>query len=472
MGSSDPYAQYADAVAAPSAAANDPYAQYATAVESTPTESQDPQWLQDAKARNSASSPVSGNSFWQNIPIGAGKLYSDIGLGAKQAYAQLTGGDPATVTDPFTGQTAAQKRTTDAPIQGTWGGKVGEFAGALPAAFIPGANTGVGATVLGGLFGATTPTVGDESRLLNTGVGAGVGLASQWAGNKLSNWLTNRAAEPFLGWNQKSGNQALATAVGSDAPKLDQPAIKETADRLGGIFSQARDPSVTVPMSTPTSQVLTNAEAGLNESSRAGFWRNPQVLDLMTHLQNGTANAQQLGQISSQLGTEAAGEMASKTGDRALGKALFAVQEHVDDLVGGSITDPALSSAYDAARPQYRTFLMARRPTILNSATGDVHLNNLGKFLQNRDFKGYAQGLNQSDLYNAARYGQASRLGSAPSPPILQPGKWATWHAINNPLVGATAGTISRLGAPIAPVLPQGLLGAGLTAPTLWRQPQ
>ena len=161
--------------------------------------------------------------------------------------------------------------------------------------------------------------------------------------------------------------------------------------------------------------------------------------------------------------------MSSKAGDRELGKALFALREHADDLVGQSITDPALSAAYDAARPQYRTFLMARRPTILNSATGDVHLNNLGKYLQKADFPGYTQGNNTSSLYQAARFGQAERLGSAPSPPILQPAKWAMWHLVNSPIAGAIGGTVSRAGAPIAPALRPSLMGGALSAPTLWR---
>jgi hypothetical protein len=396
---------------------------------------------------------------------GAGKLYTDIGLGAKQTWAQMMGNDPNTVTDPVTGQTSAEKRTRDKPLQATTGAKVGELAGALPLAFVPGANSYGGAAALGGALGATQPTVGDESRLLNTGIGGAAGVAGKWGGDKVGHWLTQRAAQPFMGWNQQTANRAFADAVGSTAPKLDQPAIAETAQRLGGIFTQARNPAVQVPIPGATSQVLSDAESGLSASSREAFWRDPQVNELMGHLQAGTANAKELGTISSKLGNTAAGEMSSKGGDRELGKALFALREHADDLVGQSITDPALSAAYDAARPQYRTFLMARRPTILNSTTGDVNMRNLGNYLQKADFAGFAKGGNTSDLYNAARFGQATGLGSRPPPPILQPIKWAGYHAVNNPLIGALGGTVSRLGAPLAPGLKAPARGLLLEAP-------
>ena len=246
---------------------------------------------------------------------------------------------------------------------------------------------------------------------------------------------------------------------------MNQPAIADTADRLGGIFNQARNPKVTVQIPPATSQALSDAEAGLSQSSRAAFWKDPQVNELMTHLQNGTATAKELGTISSRLGNNAAAEMTSKGGDRELAKALFALQDHADDLVGGSIKDPALSAAYDAARPQYRTFLLARRPTILNSSTGDVNLRNLGNYLQKADFKGFTQGGNTSPLYEAARFGQSSGIGSRPPPPILQPFKFGMYHAINNPVVGAFGGALSRLGAPLAPALPPAARAAALRGP-------
>lgn len=426
-----------------------------------------------SQAAIAARSPVAGNSFLQNALLGIGKSYTDMALGARQMAGPPVNldvdsqgnliGTPGIDNTADLQAEAAEKRKYDAPLQATGGAKVGEIAGALPLAFLPGANTYLGAAALGAAQGAFQPTVGNESRALNTGTSAALAMVGKGAGDKLGAWITSRASQPFMGWNQGTANQALAAATGSDARALSQNvimsngknAIADATDRLGDIFNQARSPAVTIPVQTTTSQIINNAESGLSESAKEAFWKNPQVIEMMNHLQSGTATAKELGTISSKLGNSAAGEMTSKGGDRELGKALFSLQNHADDLVGQSITDPALSAAYDAARPQYRNLMLTRRPTIVNSATGDVNMRNLGNYLQRTDPNGYTRGGNTSDLYNAARFGQATGLGSRPPPPILQPIKWAGFHAANNPVVNSIGGTVSRLGAPFSSVIPQ-----------------
>lgn len=402
---------------------------------------------------HAAQSPTAGNNFGENAIEGIGKFDTDALLAARQIYAQATGGDQSKVTTPLTGQTAADKRKTDQPLAGTWGGKAGMVAGALPLAFIPGANSYAGATALGGSLGALQPTVGDESRILNTGVGAGLGIAGKAGGDKIASWATNRAAQPFMGWSQATGNRAAAQAVGVNAAKLNQPAISDAADRFEQVFGAGRNPAVTVPVGQPTSQAITDAEQGLNLSSKKAFWGSSNVSDLMEHLQNGTANAKQLGDISTRLTAEANGEMTTPMGDRAVGRALGDVKEHVEDLIQGSIQDPQTASAYAAARPQYRTYnALINRPTILNSSTGDVNLNALGKYLQKADKSGYTKGGNTSDLYNAARFGQASGVPTAPPGfSLATPWKMPLHLLMNNPVARAAGGTTARALRPVAP---------------------
>lgn len=416
-----------------------------------------------------AHSPSADSGFWQNALEGVGKLDTDAVLAARQIYAQVTGGDPNKVTDPITGQTAGEKRTTDQPLSNTWGGRVGQVAGALPLAFLPGANSYVGATAIGGGLGALQPTVGDESRGLNTTLGAGLGIAGKYGGDTLSNWITQRAAQPFMGWNQTTGNRAAAQAVGSAAEKLDQGAIGKAADRFETVFGAGRDPSVTVPVGAQTSQAITDAEKGLTLSSKKSFWGSDNISDLMDHLQNGTANAKQLGDISSRLTAEANGEMSSPMGNKALGRSLSAVKEHVEDLIQNSIQDPQTASAYAAARPQYRTYnTLINRPSILNSSTGDVNLNNLGKYLQKADKPGYTKGGNTSDLYNAARYGQASGVPTAPPGfSLATPWKLPLYGLTHNPVARATGGLLSRGLSPAAPALPGTTRGLLLEAPSV-----
>lgn len=413
-----------------------------------------------------AQSPVDGNSFGQNAAIGVGNLYTGALLGMKQMAAQATGGDPNAQTD-LNGNTEASRRALNQPLDSTWGGKTGEIAGALPLAFIPGANSWAGAAALGAATGAVQPTVGDESRLLNTGVGGALGLAGKGVGDKVSSWMTSRAAEPFMGWSPKTANRAAAEAVGSDASALDQAALGDTYKRLGSVFNRARDPMNYAGLGPQTAAELYTAARGLNQSTAQAFAGNASVVDLMTHLRAGSANAQQLGQISSELGTEAASQMGSKTGDRALGKALFSVKEHVDDLVGSTIQDPALASAYQTARGQYRNLSnITANSSILNSSTGDVNMTALGKRLQRVDKPGYLRGGNDSDLYNAARWGQAS--GQGKGAPELSLGNfgipWLKYQAMNNPLTAAMGGATSRLGAPVAPQIGQGLQGLAMGA--------
>jgi len=347
-------------------------------------------------------------------------------------------------------------------LQSTVGGKVGEFAGALPLAFVPGANTYGGAAALGGLFGAAEPTTQGESALLNTGIGAATGVAGKWGGDKLGSWLTDRAKAPFMGWSPSTATRVAAEAVGSDSPKLNQPAVEEATSRIGDVFNQARSPNVSMTPAAPTLNAVTNLGNDLNKSTRSAFENNDNVSDLLDYaLNNKPATAAQLGQISSKLGSDARTEMTTKTGDRALGSALFTLQDHVDDLVGSTITDPALQAAYPVARQQYRALSqLTTNPSILNSSTGQVNMTALGKYLQRTDKPGYLRGGNQSDLYNAARWGQATGEGpGAPPFSLSTPWKLPLYAATHNPASRALGGVVSRAGAPVAPIAGRGAQG-------------
>jgi hypothetical protein len=405
--------------------------------------------------------------FAANTRMGLGKLYTNLVLGGQQAItqaippvegatgAEASGVDPNAIRDYFTGQTSAEKRLRDQPLSATMGGKAGEVIGAVPLAFLPGVNTYAGAGALGGLLGGLQPTVGNESRGVNTALGAALGMASQYVGNKVGSWVQRRASEPFMGWNPGTASEAAAESVGSSAPRLNQDALREAHERFTDIFGRARRPDVPIQVGDATLDALETTGKNLNSSSRAAFYANDQVKDLTAHL-GSNPSAEQLGQISSQIGNEAASQLSIKAGDRALGRALFKLQDHVDDLVGGSIADPALRAAYDAARPQYRNFLMLRgRPSVLNSATGEVNATALGKYLQRADPVGYAEGVNTSPLYEAGRWGQATKEGAgAPRFSIENLGiPWAAYHAANNPLARALGGVASRAAVPVGPYL-------------------
>ena len=119
--------------------------------------------------------PTSGMSSFEKGRAAFGKAFADLGRGAQQLVGMETD--------------AEESRQLDAPLMSTTAGKVGNFAGnvaaATPLLFVPGANSYAGAALSGGLMGLLQPTVGAESRGVNTLLGVGAGLAGQAAGNAL-----------------------------------------------------------------------------------------------------------------------------------------------------------------------------------------------------------------------------------------------------------------------------------------------
>lgn len=125
--------------------------------------------------------PTAGMSSFERGRAGFGKVFADLYRGGKQMLGMDTD--------------AAASRRYDAPLMSTTAGQVGNLAGnvtaALPALFVPGANTYAGAALAGGVMGALQPTVGNESRGLNAALGAGLGVGGQAAGS-----LVGRAIRP------------------------------------------------------------------------------------------------------------------------------------------------------------------------------------------------------------------------------------------------------------------------------------
>jgi len=426
-----------------------------------------------------ARSPVAGNNFLQNTQLGIGKLYTDALLGARQIYAQAA--DAINPRSPTLGslitgsptsryaelqQEALDKRSVDAPLNSTVGGRAGQIVGALPLAFLPGMNSYAGAAAFGGGMGALQPTAPGESRAINTAIGTGVGVASQYVGNQLSNWLTNRAAQPFTGWRQATANNALAESVG--AKSLNPADIVARQGEIDAAFSAGRG-AQTVDLANQggsLAQAVSSGAKKLNPTSQAEFANNTAVQDLLTHLRNGTATAQQLGQISSDLSDQAHSIFTTKGADKMVGRALSNVRDEVENLIQGSIADPATAAAYQDARSIYPTWKMMDRSTLFNAAAGNANPRNIGSYLQKQ--AGKARFLeNDSPLYQMARWGQETRMGNAPPVPIFQLGKWLKYQTTNSAALGAIGGTVSRTLAPVSPVLRGGIAGSALITPML-----
>lgn len=187
---------------------------------------------------------------YRDAAAGAGKAFVDVGRGIGQ-YLGLVSRDDV-----------RSSRQLDAPLMATDAGKIGNIAGgiatAAPAMLVPGANTVVGAGIVGGVYGALQPSTSTRETLTNTAVGAATGAATQYIGQKVSNWVGQRIA---------SREQTAAT----------QQAQNQVRDLT---LSEARRAGYVVPPATtnPTAaNRIVESVSGKAATQQSAAVRNQQV---------------------------------------------------------------------------------------------------------------------------------------------------------------------------------------------------
>lgn len=119
-----------------------------------------------------------------NLAAGAGKAFYDIGRGVKQ----LTGNMSREEVDQ-TKELDSALMSTKAGIVGNIGGNVAAY---TPTAFIPGANTYLGAGLIGAGSGALQPVGTNDSRLGNIALGTGGALGGRFVGGKIGDWASRK----------------------------------------------------------------------------------------------------------------------------------------------------------------------------------------------------------------------------------------------------------------------------------------
>jgi hypothetical protein len=158
--------------------------------------------------------PTEGMSTGEKL-LGVGKGFVDIGRGIGQRVGLV---DQKSIDEA---------KAIDAPLMDTTAGTVGNVAGQVaalaPTALIPGANTAVGATLIGAGTGALQPTATGESVATNVGYGAVGGLA----GNRLGNYIGNK----------------VSSKVASNATRKAQNATRDAALREAQAAGYAVPPS-------------------------------------------------------------------------------------------------------------------------------------------------------------------------------------------------------------------------------------
>jgi hypothetical protein len=439
--------------------------------------------------------PTEGMSDLQLLGAGAGKFVADLGRGAGQYLGMVSRDD------------VAESRKRDAALMRTTPGVIGNVLGGVlglaPTAMIPGANTLAGSALIGGITGAAQPSVNDGETLGNIGAGAAGGAIGQKIGSWLGGKMSAAGAEPMLTEGQRaaaqggrdlgmrmtpgqaSGSRALQrveaslesnpiTSGGFDAIKMRNqqvlnnaaarsfgektndlsPAVLERANqRMGDVFNRVKTKDVaklgddflgTLVKAIDDSDGLIGGNSSLAD--------NPLVKRAIGFNDRGVATLEQLRELSSKMGKAASNNMTTQSGDRELGKALFAVKNSVDDAIEQNLA-PELAKEFAKARGQYRSYTQLMLNNVLNPSSGNISGRNLAGRLQRTDRAGFSLGKNDSDMYKAARFyqafpsivgdsGTATRSAGAMDWLLSIPGGVASSIYTSRPVTGALSGGI------------------------------
>lgn len=156
--------------------------------------------------------PTNGMSTTDKLLAGVGKAFADTGRGVGQLLRKAMPDKAADAIGLPTQADIDEAKKLDAALMNTGAGQVGNIGGnvalALPAAFIPGANTVVGSGLIGAGMGFVQPVASDESRLKNTIVGGAMGVAAPVVARTAAAGYKGAKAlvEPFT----EGGRQAIA----------------------------------------------------------------------------------------------------------------------------------------------------------------------------------------------------------------------------------------------------------------------
>lgn len=130
--------------------------------------------------------PTEGMGGFEKFRAGFGKAFVDLGRGVQQLAAAGPRNEEGRQRQAKLQSDIDESRRLDAPLMARGAAKAGDITGGIaataPLAAVPGANTFVGASVLGGLTGAMQPTATGESRVRNVALGAAAGGGGQQLG--------------------------------------------------------------------------------------------------------------------------------------------------------------------------------------------------------------------------------------------------------------------------------------------------
>jgi hypothetical protein len=380
----------------------------------------------------------------QKFLAGAGKAVADLGRGLKQVIGM---GDEKEI---------AESRQRDKALTSTGAGLAGNIVGgvgiAAPTMLLPGANTLVGSALIGGGIGASQPTVGDESRVLNAMTGTaggalGYGIA-KGAGKLISPTESSittaqqralsgardfgvqatpgsatgttalrqieASAEslpftsgPFAALksqNQEVLNRSAAKAIGEQSDIVSGEVLNNARARIGAVFD-ATEAIPAIPILTGVQNKLAAIELkyrGLLDKPLAEI---PVVKDIYNAL-GSSITGKQYNDWQSQIGKMVRSKFSGGQSDPNFGFALAEVKAALDDAASSVMTG-AEKKAFDTAKQQWKNLVMLEAGGVVNEQTGNVSGRMLANVLSRKDKHGFRLGGESSDLYNMARFYKA-----------------------------------------------------------------
>lgn len=207
------------------------------------------------QAQTETYDPTIGMSGGKKFLAGVGKAFTDIGRGVRQYLPESVGG--------LSKEQIAEARALDQALMNTGAGMAGNVFGnvaaAVPAAFVPGANTIVGAGLTGAAYGALQPGTSTEERLKNIAIGGVAGSAVPAITRGYA--ATKSLIEPFYSGGREQILGRALRATGGDR-----------ADEAMRAFASARGATAGVQ---PT---VGMAARGPNLSSYAALERATQAV--------------------------------------------------------------------------------------------------------------------------------------------------------------------------------------------------
>ena len=254
--------------------------------------------------------------------------------------------------------------------------------------------------------------------------------------------MANQAAQ-----NQARANQIAAASIGETADELSSDVFGAAATRLGEVF-ESTVTGQTVKLDKPFRQSIAQARREVRQAwgGGAGGKRAQKVLkDARDAAKTGSLTGEQYAHITSQLGKMARQQLRGENSNPDAAFAIFKVKEALDDAMARSLGGEA-RQAFGVAREQYRNLMNLEAGNVV-SISGDVNLASLAKQLRRRDRKGFTQGRNRSDLYEAARVGGTffpkgyGNPGTAQRGSLIPPMLAAAAGATVDPTTAIIAGT-------------------------------